>query len=68
VLNDSVWHQEAAVIALLIGTERTRSWWNAVGKNGFEAEFSNAVDSIIEGQPLHPYWIAMQNWQTETTE
>jgi hypothetical protein len=68
VLNESVWRQEVAVIALLIGTERTRSWWNAVGKSGFETEFSNAVDAIIEGQPLHPYWIAMQNWQTETAE
>lgn len=62
VLNEEVWNQEADVIALLLGTERTRSWWNTIGKNGFEAEFAIEVDSIIQGKPYHQYWIDLVNW------
>lgn len=62
VLNEGVWNQEASVISLLLGTERTRSWWNTIGKSGFEEDFSNAVDLIIEGRPYHPYWIDLVNW------
>lgn len=62
VLNKEVWNQEAGVIALLLGTERTRSWWNTIGKSGFEEEFATEVDSIIQGKPYHQYWIDLVNW------
>ena len=64
VLDESVWSHEAEIIALLLGTNRTRSWWNAIGKNGFEEDFANAVDSIIHGRPYHPYWEDLLNWQS----
>ena len=62
VLDEGVWNQEAEVIALLLGTERTRSWWNTIGKSGFEEEFANAADLIIQGRPYHQYWIDLVNW------
>ena len=62
VLNESVWSQESNVIALLLGTERTRSWWNTIGKSAFDDDFVNACDSIIQGQPYHPYWQALATW------
>ena len=62
VLDEGVWNQEAEVIALLLGTERTRSWWNTIGKSGFEEEFVNATDLIIQGRPYHQYWIDLVNW------
>ena len=62
VLDENVWNQEAEIIALLLGTERTRSWWNAIGKSGFEADFANVVDLIIKGKPYHPYWDGLKNW------
>ena len=65
VLDEGVWQQETEVIGLLLGTERTRSWWSTIGKNGFEEEFAKFCDSIIQGKPLHPYWKDMQNWQSK---
>lgn len=62
VLNEEVWSQEGEVIALLLGTERTRSWWNTIGKSGFDEGFANAADLIIEGKPYHQYWIDLENW------
>jgi hypothetical protein len=62
VLNESVWNQESEVIALLLGTERTRSWWNTIGKSGFEEDFAIACDFIIQGRPYHPYWKSLANW------
>ena len=62
VLDESVWNQEAEIIALLLGTERTRSWWNNIGKSGFEEDFANTADSIIQGRPYHPYWDGLVNW------
>lgn len=68
VLNEAVWRQEADIIALLLGTERTRSWWNTVGKNGYDEEFAKVCDSIIQGMPFHPYWENMQNWQSSKSD
>jgi len=62
VLNEGVWNQEAEVISLILGTERTRSWWNTIGKSGFEEGFANTVDLIIQGKPYHQYWIDLVNW------
>jgi hypothetical protein len=62
VLNESVWNHEKEIIALLLGTERTRSWWVNIGKGGFEENFSNAVDLIIRDKPYHPYWQGLVNW------
>ena len=62
VLNENVWNQETNVISLLLGTERTRSWWNTIGKSGFEEDFTNTVDLLIEGSPYHPYWTDLENW------
>lgn len=65
VLDENVWNQESEIVALLLGTERTRSWWNTLGRNGFGDNFSKAVDLIIEGRPLHPYWKSLVKWQSK---
>jgi hypothetical protein len=62
VLNQSVWLQEAEIIALLLGTQRTRSWWNAIGRDGFDKEFADVTDSIIKDRPYHPYWTKLAAW------
>jgi len=65
VLDENVWSHEVEIIALLLGTERTRSWWNILGKDTFDEDFTNTIDSIIQGRPYHPYWDALVNWQYE---
>lgn len=64
VLDRESWEVEKQVISLLLGTERTRSWWANVGKFGRDPEFAAQIDMLLKDQPLHPYWIALKNWQT----
>lgn len=68
VLDKSIWKHEADIVTLLLGTERTRSWWNTIGRNGFSKDFAGAVDSIIQGRPYHPYWKGLVNWQSKNGE
>ena len=62
VLDESVWSHEAEIIALILGTERTRDWWNTIGRDSFEDDFANVIDTKIKGKPYHPYWKALANW------
>ena len=65
VLNESIWKHEADITALLLGTERTRSWWNTIGRNAFSKEFADEVDTIMQDKPYHPYWEDLENWQSD---
>lgn len=62
VLDESSWAAEIEIISLLLGTERTRGWWNSIGKYGFDQDFVDVAQSIINDQPLHPYWINLAEW------
>jgi hypothetical protein len=64
VLDGNVWKQEIEVISLLLGTARTRSWWNTIGKGAFEQDLPSVVDSFIQGNPDHPYWDKLVAWQS----
>ena len=67
-LDKSVWNTEVQVISLLLGTERTRSWWDTMGKTAYEKDFIVTVNSIIQGQPYHPYWNNLANWDSKIDE
>lgn len=62
VLDENIWNAETEIIALLLGTGRTRSWWNSIGQFAFEQDFVDAAQSVIEGQPLHAYWQRLSDW------
>lgn len=62
LLDEVTWNQEADLILLLLGSERTRSWWEVIGHHGFDSDFVDAAESIIDNQPLHPYWEGLRNW------
>ena len=62
VLDEDSWIADRRIIALLLGSERTREWWHSVGKLNYGGEFPEVVESIFEGQPLDPYWQGLQNW------
>ncbi len=38
---------DLGIIALHLGTPRTRHWWNTVGRIGFNPEFVEEVDTFI---------------------
>ena len=63
VLDESIWNNEKEIVSLLLGTERTRSWWSSIGQYGWGQEFVDVVQAIIKDQPLHSYWIGLKNWQ-----
>ena len=62
ILDEASWETERQVIAILVGSERTRSWWNAMGKLQFGEQFSNFVSDIVETEPLTPYYDQMMAW------
>jgi hypothetical protein len=63
VLDEEIWTNEQEIVSLLLGTERTRSWWNSIGQFGWGQEFVDVVQAIVQDQPLHAYWIGLRNWQ-----
>ena len=68
VLDENIWKHEEEILALLLGTQRTRSWWDTIGRNSFSKDFADAVDSTIQGKPYHPYWKDLLNWQSKDSE
>ena len=62
ILDEASWETERQVIAILVGSERTRSWWNAMSKLQFGEQFSNFVSDIVETEPLTPYYDQMMAW------
>jgi len=62
VLDESSWDAEVEIISLLLGTERTRDWWDTIGQYGFDQDFVDVAQSIIQNQPLHPYWKGLAEW------
>jgi hypothetical protein len=44
------------VFPIFFGTERTRKWWNSMGKTAIAPEFSAEIDKMLENQPLTTYW------------
>jgi len=62
VLDEDSWADEKRIIALLLGSDRTREWWYSVGKLNYGDDFAEIVEDIFEGQPLDPYWEGLKNW------
>lgn len=60
VLDEESWEGERNIIALLLGSERTRHWWERLGRVQFSPSFAALVDEIVAGQPEHPYWEALR--------
>ena len=51
-----------AVIPLLLGTERTRRWWERVGKSGFDKAFVREVDERLESSGYQSYMNDIRTW------
>ncbi len=53
VLDETAWRTYQYVIPLSLGTTRTRKWWKDVGHTGFDPEFVEIVDGLLEGPTVH---------------
>ena len=63
ILDQLSWDTELEVIAILIGSERTRDWWRQLGEVQFTGEFQEIVSEIVQNDPYHPYWEQVLNWK-----
>jgi hypothetical protein len=64
-IDETQWATELVVMQNVLGTNRTRNWWKAMGRETFGAEFSSFVDDSVQDQPTtDEWWKKMQNWST----
>jgi hypothetical protein len=48
------------VVPLFFGTERTRTWWNSIGKTAIHPEFAAEIDRLLERSPPTTYWNSLE--------
>jgi hypothetical protein len=54
-LDTTYWESDRNVIAVVLGTERGRTWWNEIGRQGFGPEFVTYVDEYMKGRGPIPW-------------
>lgn len=65
-IDETQWATELVVMQNVLGTKRTRRWWDKMGRYTFGAEFTNFVDTSIQDQPTtDEYWKTMQEWSAQ---
>ena len=66
ILDEESWRTELDIISLIVGTKRSRDWWESVGRTQFGVKFVQIVDSTIDNQPYHPYWQNLKTWMAKS--
>ena len=56
VIEESVAKSYFGIIALHLGTPRTRHWWSTIGRIGFNSDFVAEVDRFIADSPPTTYF------------
>ncbi len=51
VIDEVQWSTEVNVIKAILQPERTRAWWESLGRNLFGAAFAEFVDELLQDQP-----------------
>ena len=63
IIDDKMFDAYAAVIAMILGTERNRRWWGIRRDiKEFDPEFMKYVDGILARSPLTDYPNAVKAW------
>jgi hypothetical protein len=62
ILDKEAFQSYYSVIALLLGTERTRRWWERIGRSGFDQSFVDEVDALLSSTGLLPYMFDIRRW------
>ena len=53
----------AGILTLVLGTERTRKWWDVHGhSHTFDGAFVDFVDRLLEKAPITDYWDSLDRW------
>ena len=56
IIDHDVYQTYHEVIAIFLGTPRTREWWQGVGRSGMNPEFADEVDTLLADRGLSDYW------------
>ena len=54
-IKESQWLGEREVIAIVLGTSRTRNWWFNLASPAYNSEFAQIVNELIENKPEFNY-------------
>jgi hypothetical protein len=64
IIEEEVAKAYFGIIALHLGTDRTRHWWTTIGRIGFNPDFVADVDAFIAERPTTTYFEDMMSFDT----
>ena len=56
------WEADRQVIRIVLGTPRTRSWWQEIGRHGYGPAFVEEVDAVLKDQPYTDFFNNVLDW------
>ncbi len=63
IVDEAQWQTELAVILFILDSQRTRDWWEKVGRNAVSDQYSEFVDGLIQNNPpTEVLWKSITNW------
>lgn len=63
IIDKRQWDTEAGVIGIVLSSVRTRKWWNKIGRDNFNPEFSAFIDNYLQDIPVSDeFWKAQNSW------
>lgn len=62
IVDEATYAAHQQIIPLILGTPRSRAWWQVRGKQAFNPEFVRFADALIEQVPTSDYWNLNDNW------
>ena len=63
IIDDETFHAYAGVTTVVLGTERTRKWWEVQkGHGAMDPGFVSFVDDLLEGTPLTTFYDNIDKW------
>lgn len=62
LIDEAVYRSYHDVIAIHLGTARTRKWWDRLGRFGFDPNFVAEVDRLLAATPETTYLSDFRTW------
>lgn len=62
VISEEVYMAYHGVIVVHLSTEIARKWWTSIGSNGFNIDFINEVNTLLNKTPLSNYYKQMSSF------
>ena len=63
ILEQASWDTELEIISILVGSKRSKKWWDQVGVVQFNGEFQKIVSRFSGEKTEHPFWLKILSWE-----